>query len=54
MEASCSLLEGGEVLSRTGKGESEKVVVRFEDKELVFPSNRPSLFGSVTDRPATH
>jgi len=28
--------------------------LRFEDKELVFPSNRPSLFGSMTDRPATH
>ncbi len=27
--------------------------LRFEDKELVFPSNRPSYL-SALDRPATH
>ena len=28
--------------------------LRFEDKELVFPSNRPSFFNPLMDRPATH
>ena len=28
--------------------------LRFEDKELVFPSNRPSFFNQLTDRPVTH
>ena len=27
--------------------------LRFEDKELVFPSNRPSYLDAI-DRPATH
>ena len=28
--------------------------LRFEDKELVFPSNRPSYLDPHRDRPATH
>jgi DNA-binding XRE family transcriptional regulator len=28
--------------------------LRFEDKELVFPSNKPSYLDPTTDRPATH
>jgi DNA-binding XRE family transcriptional regulator len=28
--------------------------LRFEDKELVFPSNRPSYLDSLSDRSATH
>jgi DNA-binding XRE family transcriptional regulator len=28
--------------------------LRFEDKELVFPSNRPSLMHPSMDRPITH
>ena len=28
--------------------------LRFEDKELVFPSNRPSFMHPSMDRPVTH
>ena len=28
--------------------------LRFEDKELVFPSKKPSLFDPLTERPFTH